>query len=112
MGDEANKNLGEFEILVLAAVLREDGEAYGASIKRDIEQRTGRSPSLGALYATLSRLENKKYVRSKIGDSTAERGGRAKRHYVIQPIGRRLLEQSIAGLRKMTEGLIAWKALR
>ncbi len=110
MSDDANRNLGEFEILVLAAILRGDGDAYGASIKREIEERTGRSPSLGALYATLSRLETKQYVRSRIGEATAERGGRAKRHYVIEPLGRRLLEQSIAGLRNMTDGLIAWRS--
>ena len=111
MSGEANRNLGEFEILVLAAVLRGDGEAYGTSIRKEIEERTGRSPSLGALYATLSRLESKSYVRSRMGEKTAERGGRAKRHYVIEPLGRRLLEQSLAGLRNMSEGLIAWRAM-
>lgn len=105
---ESNKNLGEFEMLVLAAILRQDGDAYGISIKQDIEERTGRSPSLGALYATLSRLEKKSLVRSRIGDATAERGGRAKRHYTIESIGQKLLEQSVQALRNMTDGVVSW----
>jgi len=108
MSEESNKNLGEFEMLVLAAILRQGGDAYGVSIKQDIEERTPRSPALGALYATLARLEKKGLVSSRIGEATAERGGRAKRHYAIEPLGERLLEQSISALRNMTEGLISW----
>jgi len=110
MIQKTNKNLGEFEILVLAAILRQGDVAYGASIKRDIEERTGRSSSLGALYATLSRLESKKYVQSKMGEATAQRGGRAKRYYAIEPLGQQLLEQSVRSLRNMTEGLVSWRA--
>lgn len=106
MSDTSNKNLGEFEIMVMAAILRQGGDAYGVSIRQEIEDRTGRSPSLGALYATLSRLEKKALVRSRVGEATAERGGRAKRHYTIEPLGERLLERSIAALQNMTEGLV------
>lgn len=108
MTKNANKNLGEFEILVLAAVLRLGEGAYGTRIKQEIESRTGRSTSLGALYATLSRLEAKKFVRSRLGEATAERGGRAKRYYMIEPLGEQLLNQSIRSLRNMTDGLVSW----
>ncbi len=111
MTSNASKNLGEFEILVLAAILRQGDAAYGTSIKREIEERTGRSPSLGALYATLTRLEAKQYVSSRMGEATAQRGGRAKRYYAIEPLGQQLLEQSIQSMRNMTEGLVAWRLI-
>ena len=107
---KSNKNLGEFEILVLASVLRQDGDAYGASIKKDIEERTGRSVSIGALYATLSRLEEKAYVSAEMGEATPERGGRAKRYFRIEPTGRVLLERSVSSMRNMVEGLFPWPA--
>lgn len=106
----SEKNLGEFEILVLAAILRQDKRAYGASIKREIEERSGRAPSLGALYATLTRLEAKGFVRSQMGEATAERGGRAKRYYEIEAEGRAQLERSILSMRKMVQGIISWPA--
>jgi DNA-binding PadR family transcriptional regulator len=109
MSSNSNRNLGEFEMLVLAAILRQDGEAYGITIREDIEQRTGRSPSLGALYATLSRLEKKALVSSRTGGATAERGGRAKRFYRIEPLGQELLERSVLALRNMTDGLVVWR---
>nr|WP_245228581.1 helix-turn-helix transcriptional regulator [Pontixanthobacter sp. CEM42] len=96
-------------MLVLAAILRQGGDAYGVSIKQDIEARADRSPSLGALYATLARLEKKQLVRSTMGEATKERGGRAKRLYTIEPLGQRLLEQSILALRNMTDGLVSWR---
>jgi len=108
MAKNTNRNLGEFEILVMAAILRQAGKAYGTTIKSEIEERTGRSPSLGALYATLTRLESKKYIKSKMGEATAERGGRAKRYYSLEPVGHSLLEKSITSMRNMTEGLVSW----
>lgn len=104
----SEKNLGEFEILVLAAILRQGKGAYGASIKREIEERSGRAPSLGALYATLTRLETKGFVSSQMGEATAERGGRAKRYYEIEAEGRAQLERSILSMRKMVQGIIFW----
>ncbi len=102
------KNLGEFEILVLAALVRLGADAYGVSIRQEIEERTGRSVSVGALYSTLSRLEEKGYVASRIGEATAERGGRAKRHYVIKAEGQAQLEKSIFALGAMLKGLKTW----
>lgn len=103
-----SKNLGEFEILVLAALVRLGTDAYGVTIRREIDERTGRSVSVGALYSTLSRLEEKNYVASRMGEATPERGGRAKRHYVIKAEGQAQLEKSIFALSKMLKGIKPW----
>lgn len=101
-------NLGEFEVLVLAALVRLGPEAYGVTIRQEIETRAGREVAVGALYSTLSRLETKGLVKSRIGEPTRERGGRAKRHYRIEPQGRLLLEQSLTAFRSMSQGIILW----
>jgi DNA-binding PadR family transcriptional regulator len=106
-----SKNLGEFEILVLAALTRLGKDAYGVSIRQDIEERTGRSVTVGALYSTLNRLEEKKYVASTIGEATAQRGGRAKRHYELTSTGQMQLEKSITALNNMLEGVKPWRNL-
>lgn len=95
------KHLGEFEILVLLALVRLDPDAYGVTIREDIEAQTGRRVTVGALYATLNRLETKAYVRASMGEATPERGGRAKRYFQITPKGREKVEQSISALRNM-----------
>ncbi len=97
--------LGEFEHLVLLALIRLSVDAYGVSVRQEIATRTGRDVSIGAVYATLDRLEQKGYVRSRIGESTAERGGRAKRHFMITARGRAAVERTHAMLRRMTEGM-------
>jgi PadR family transcriptional regulator, regulatory protein PadR len=97
--------LGEFEQLVLLAVMRLDGEAYAVPIRQEIESRTSRSVARGALYVTLDRLEEKGYLKSWLGDATAERGGRAKRFYEVRPAGVKALEHSWAALRSMWAGL-------
>lgn len=102
------KNLGEFEILVLAALIRLGTDAYGVSIRQEIEKRTGRTVSVGALYSTLSRLEEKNYIASHLGEATPERGGRAKRHYIIKAEGKAQFEKSIFALGKMLEGISPW----
>jgi DNA-binding PadR family transcriptional regulator len=71
--------LGEFEYLLLTAAVRLGEDAYGAAIRREIEEATGRRCSIGALYTTLDRLEAKGFVKTWMGDSTPQRGGRAKR---------------------------------
>jgi PadR family transcriptional regulator, regulatory protein PadR len=71
--------LGEFEYLLLTAAARLGEDAYGAAIRREIEEATGRRCSIGALYTTMDRLEAKGFVKTWMGESTAERGGRAKR---------------------------------
>jgi PadR family transcriptional regulator PadR len=99
--------LGEFEQMVLLALLRQGSEAYGVSITDDIAERTRRDVSLGSVYKTLERLEDKGLVISRIGEPTAERGGRRKKHFKLMAAGQRALKQSISALRNMTDGLEA-----
>ena len=70
------KSLGEFEILILFAIVRLKNEAYGATIHREIEERTERSIAIGAVYTGLARLQKNGYVQAKVGDPTPQRGGR------------------------------------
>jgi PadR family transcriptional regulator PadR len=97
--------LGDFELLVLLAILRADGNAYGGSILKELRGRSGRSVSRGALYVTLGRLEAKGYVSSRTGDPAPARGGRPRRYYVVRPSGLSLLRESLDALRRMTSGL-------
>ena len=87
-------HLGEFEQIVLLAVLRLGDNAYGVPIRREIEKRAGRRVTIGALYGTLARLERKGYVTSWSGDPSPERGGRAKRCYRLEALGERALQES------------------
>ena len=73
--------ISDFELMVLLAVMRVVDEAYGVPIAREIEERTGRSMAVAAVYAALQRLEDKGLVSSSIGEPTAARGGRAKRYF-------------------------------
>lgn len=79
--------LGEFEQVVLLAVARLRSEGYGVSIRREIERRTGRDVTVGSVYATLARLEEKGLLASEEGDPTPRRGGRARRHFRLLPAG-------------------------
>ena len=98
-------SLGEFEQIVLVALLRLDPDAYGMAVRREIEERTGRRVSIGAVYATLERLEAKGYASSCAGEPTPERGGRAKRFFRIESDGQRALRDSQEAIRKMMAGL-------
>ena len=97
--------LGEFELLVLLSVLRLDDEAYGVTIKDALDVDTSREVTLGAIYKTLGRLEEKGYVSARLGDPTPQRGGRRKKLYRLEPLGSRALRQSMADLRRLTRGL-------
>ena len=97
--------LGSLEYIVLLALVRLGPEAYGMTVRREIEKRTGRDISIGAVYATLERLETKGFVSSFTGEPTAERGGRAKRLFQIEADGQRALRTSQEAIRKMTAGL-------
>lgn len=97
--------LGEFELLVLLAILRLDQDAYGVTIRDALERETSREIALGAIYKTLGRLEDKGYVSSRLGDPTPERGGRRKKMYRLEAIGSRALKQSVSDLRRLTRGL-------
>src|SRR5437764_15424244 len=96
--------LGSLELLVLLALVRLGDDAYGMAVRREIEQRTGRNLSIGAIYATLERLEAKGYISSSKGESTPERGGRAKRLFCVESRGEQALNVSQDAIRRMTAG--------
>ncbi len=97
--------LGTFEQIVLLAVMRLGTDAYGTTIRDEIERRTGRAISFGAVYATLQRLEDKGLATSWMGEPTAERGGRAKRFFQASSEGRRAVRRAQDALAAMTAGL-------
>mgnify|MGYP002623251148 FL=1 len=96
--------LGSFEEQVLLSVARDRGDAYGMRVRRDIEARTGRDVSIGAVYSTLDRLEKKGLVSSALRDG-ADGRGRAQRFFRIEPAGAEALRTSLAHHRSMWEGL-------
>jgi len=98
-------SLGDFEQLLLLAILRCRDDAYGITIRDEIENRAGRSASLGAIYTGLDRLEQKKFVSSWTGGATAERGGRAKRFYRVEAAGQAALRESLRATKRMTVGI-------
>ena len=100
-------NLGELEQLILLAIARVGDDAYGVTVRREIALRTRRDLSFGSVYTTLSRLEAKGFVTSRLGDPTPERGGRRKKHYVISAGGRRALQRSLRAIRTMARGIDA-----
>jgi PadR family transcriptional regulator, regulatory protein PadR len=97
--------LGEFEHVVLLALLRLADRAYGVTVRQEIEVRTGREVSTGAIYATLERLEAKGFVRSRLGEPTPERGGRSKRFFRITPNGVAAVNRTHRAIRRMVKGL-------
>jgi PadR family transcriptional regulator PadR len=97
--------LGEFEHIVVLALLRLEDRAYGVAVRQEIELRTQREVSIGAVYATLDRLEAKGYVKSRRGDPTPERGGRAKRFFRVTAKGTAAVSRTQRALHSMTEGL-------
>lgn len=97
--------LGEFEHLIVLALLRLEDSAYGVTVRREIEFRTNREVSIGAVYATLDRLETKGYVKSYRGDPTPERGGRSKRFFRVTAKGVAAVNRTQRALQSMTEGL-------
>jgi PadR family transcriptional regulator PadR len=97
--------LGEFELMVLLAVIRLGDDAYGVPISREIEQRTGREAALGSVYAALERLEDKGLVSSRLGEPTAERGGRAKRFFSVTPQGLGEVREAQRALTALWRGL-------
>ena len=97
--------LGEFEHIVLLALLRLEEQAYGVTVRQEIQSRIRREVSIGAVYATLNRLETKGYLKSFQGDPTPERGGRSKRFFRITAKGRTAVNRTQRALQSMTEGL-------
>ena len=107
-----SRALGEFELMVLFAVLRLEDEAYGARVMKEIEEATGRSVVSGAVYTGLDRLEARGLVSSEVGDPTPERGGRRRRYYRLEREGAEALGRSLGHIRRMSQGverhLAAW----
>jgi DNA-binding PadR family transcriptional regulator len=97
--------LGEFEELVLLAILKLKDNAYGTTVREALEKATGRSISIGALYATFDRLERKGFVKSWQGEATPERGGRAKRYFEVEANGREALKQAEESRRQLVPRL-------
>lgn len=98
-------NLGEFEEVVLLSVAILADDAYGNSIKTEIRKRLGRNPSIGALHASLGRLEEKGFLDSHEGETTPERGGRRKRYYNVTKAGVKAMQD----VKEMRDGM--WKAV-
>ena len=99
------RTLGELEHLLLLAILRLGEGAYGVTMRREIEERTGRPVSLGSIYPTLDRLEEKAYVSSFMSEPTKARGGRSRRYFRLEKAGREALERAHAVFVAMWEGL-------
>ena len=97
--------LGEFEHIIVLALLRLEDRAYGVTVRQEIEFRTHREVSVGAVYATLNRLETKGFVKSHCGDPTPERGGRSKRFFRVTAKGVSAVNRTQRALQSMTEGL-------
>ena len=99
--------LGEFEYLMLTAAARLGDDAYGAAIRQEIEDATGGSCSIGALYTTLDRLEHKGLIKTWMGDPTPERGGRPKRMVRVTAKGIEAASSFYSAVRRVSRG-VAW----
>jgi PadR family transcriptional regulator PadR len=97
--------VGDFEQLVLLALMRLGNDAYGMEVREEIEKRTGRDVSYGAVYTTLDRLERKGLVIYRMGETTPERGGRARKYFKVSPAGVSALRESRDALTVMWQGV-------
>ncbi|HEX4232103.1 MAG TPA: PadR family transcriptional regulator [Bryobacteraceae bacterium] len=103
--------LGEFEYLLIAAAIRLGEHAYGAAIREELQTTTGRSCSIGALYTTLERLENKGFVKTWMGEPTPQRGGRPKRMVHVTANGVQAAKDFYEAITSVSRG-IGWAANR
>ena len=103
--------LGEFEYAILTATARLGEGAYGASIRQEIEETTGRSCSIGALYTTLDRLEKKGFIRTRMSDPTPERGGRPKRLVRVTAKGVQAASDFYTAVKRVSRG-VSWETSR
>ena len=97
--------LGEFEQIVLLAILRLQEDAYAIPIREEIEAKTGRTVARGALYTALDRLEDKRCLRSRMSAPLPERGGRSRRYFTVTPAGVAALRASRRALQQLWQGL-------
>ena len=98
-------NLGEFEQLILLAILRLGDDAYGVTIRAELADRAGRHVAPGAMYTALERLETKGLIASRMSDPTPQRGGRSKRLVAITAPGRKALTRSVQAYERLLDGL-------
>jgi DNA-binding PadR family transcriptional regulator len=97
--------LGEFEQMVLLSIMRLGKGAYGLAIRDELASVAERTPSSGALYTTLDRMEKKGLLASRAGEATQERGGRPRRYVTVTPEGRAVLARSRSTLMALWDGL-------
>jgi DNA-binding PadR family transcriptional regulator len=97
--------LGEFELMILLALIRLGDDAYGVPISKELLQTTGREVALGSVYAALDRLQQKELVSSTVGDPTPTRGGRAKRYFRVTRKGMREVQLTRTALTSLWRGL-------
>ena len=102
---DKEKFLGEFEQMLLLAILRLGNEAYGTTIRQLLADNINRDVTIGALYTTLERLEKKGMLDSKMGEATTERGGRAKKYFEVSAKGQHALKRSKQALTNLWQGL-------
>lgn len=102
---EEFKPLGELEQLILLAILQSDNHAYGMQIADVFLEKLSREISLGSLYTTLSRMEKKGLVESELGESSAQRGGRAKKYFIVSALGKKTLKYSVSLIQKLSHNL-------
>ncbi|MEQ9405312.1 MAG: helix-turn-helix transcriptional regulator [Cyclobacteriaceae bacterium] len=98
-------SVGEFEEIVMLTVAVLYKDAYGVAIKKDIEKRSKRSVSLGAMRTALKRLEKKGFLESEFGEVTAVRGGKRKRYYKVTPYGKKALEQVMETRKRLWDAI-------
>jgi len=101
----AVSNLGEFEQLILLAILRLGDGAYGVSIRAELAERASRKVAPGAMYTALERLEAKGLLKSRMSDPTPERGGRSKRFVTVTAAGKKALTRGVRSYERMLDGL-------
>lgn len=101
IGDIFVDQIGQLEQHVLLAILRRQPEAYGIAIQDELKTRTGREYSTGAIYAVLDKLERKGFVSEKLGEATAQRGGRAKIYFQLTAPGHATLETSLSAIKSL-----------
>ena len=99
------RDIGNFELMILLALIRLGDNAYGVPISQEIEKRSGREVAIGSVYAALERLEGKGLVTSELGEATAERGGRAKRYFHLTGKGLKQVRDTQRALMKLWHGL-------
>jgi len=102
--------LGQLELMVLLAVMRPAGNAYGVQISRDIVEKSGREVALASVYAALERLERKGFISASLGEPTAARGGKARTYFKPTQAGIQEAREAHGTLMRLSSGLVALKS--